>query len=196
MTSKPASRRARATILAPRSWPSSPGLATTTRILRSAIGLSLCERRANALARLRDRLAVARHQLPVEALAVVGPSRDQVQMNVGHGLEGRRPVGLEQVEPVRRERLLDGEGHALCRGHGRLEVVDVRLEERGGVALDDDQAMAGGERIDVHERERPLILVDLHRRDLTVPDLAEDALQGSDLDGPAIGIGGLAVLDP
>src|SRR5919201_6529528 len=32
MTSKPASRRARATTLAPRSWPSSPGLATTTRM--------------------------------------------------------------------------------------------------------------------------------------------------------------------
>src|SRR5688572_741358 len=34
MTSIPASRRARAMIFAPRSWPSSPGLATTTRILR------------------------------------------------------------------------------------------------------------------------------------------------------------------
>src|SRR4030042_2046223 len=31
MTSNPASRSARATILAPRSWPSSPGLATSTR---------------------------------------------------------------------------------------------------------------------------------------------------------------------
>src|SRR5215207_2387178 len=35
MTSMPASRSARAMILAPRSWPSSPGLATTTRILRA-----------------------------------------------------------------------------------------------------------------------------------------------------------------
>src|SRR4051794_9197359 len=33
MTSIPASRRARAMIFAPRSWPSSPGLAITTRIL-------------------------------------------------------------------------------------------------------------------------------------------------------------------
>src|SRR5919112_4713908 len=32
MTSMPASRRARAMILAPRSWPSRPGFATTTRI--------------------------------------------------------------------------------------------------------------------------------------------------------------------
>src|SRR5579864_3805784 len=36
MTSMPASRRARAITLAPRSWPSRPGLATSTRILRSS----------------------------------------------------------------------------------------------------------------------------------------------------------------
>src|SRR3954447_6883721 len=35
MTSMPASLSARAMILAPRAWPSSPGLAMTTRILRS-----------------------------------------------------------------------------------------------------------------------------------------------------------------
>src|SRR3990170_1946958 len=34
MTSMPASRRARAITLAPRSWPSSPGLATSTRMGR------------------------------------------------------------------------------------------------------------------------------------------------------------------
>src|SRR5919201_98072 len=48
MTSNPASRRARATILAPRSCPSNPGFATTTRILRSLIDVSferrLCRR--------------------------------------------------------------------------------------------------------------------------------------------------------
>src|SRR5213079_1617865 len=37
MTSMPASRRARAITLAPRSWPSRPGLATRTRIFGSAI---------------------------------------------------------------------------------------------------------------------------------------------------------------
>src|SRR5579864_9518261 len=36
MTSMPASRRARAMTLAPRSWPSRQGLATSTRILRSS----------------------------------------------------------------------------------------------------------------------------------------------------------------
>src|ERR1700691_2036114 len=40
MTSMPASRNARAIIFAPRSWPSRPGLATTTRIL-GPVGLDL-----------------------------------------------------------------------------------------------------------------------------------------------------------
>src|SRR3984885_5563780 len=41
MTSMPASRNARAIPLAPRSCPSSPGFATSTRILRSAITFHL-----------------------------------------------------------------------------------------------------------------------------------------------------------
>src|ERR671922_476010 len=41
MTSIPASRSARAMILAPRSCPSSPGLATTTRILRVDAGAAM-----------------------------------------------------------------------------------------------------------------------------------------------------------
>src|SRR5215203_36906 len=41
MTSIPASRRARAMIFAPRSCPSSPGLATTTRILRVELGAAI-----------------------------------------------------------------------------------------------------------------------------------------------------------
>src|SRR4051794_27324415 len=48
MTSMPASRSARAMILAPRSWPSSPGLATTTRIFRpSDIARQLTLRQVN-----------------------------------------------------------------------------------------------------------------------------------------------------
>src|ERR1700733_13285639 len=40
MTSMPASRSARAMIFAPRSWPSRPGLATTTRIFPLASAIS------------------------------------------------------------------------------------------------------------------------------------------------------------
>src|SRR3954447_26135960 len=44
MTSMPASRSARAMILAPRSWPSRPGLATTTRMFWVARGAGIRRR--------------------------------------------------------------------------------------------------------------------------------------------------------
>src|SRR3989442_15716419 len=100
MTSKPASRSARATILAPRSCPSSPGLATTTRILRSVMVFS-GQDVPEPLADLHDLVAVAGHELPVEALVVVGEARDEVQVEVRHRLEGGGPVRLQHVQPVR-----------------------------------------------------------------------------------------------
>src|ERR1700687_4824744 len=48
MTSIPASRKARAITLAPRSWPSRPGFATSTRIFKSAIDLHLTTEGAKA----------------------------------------------------------------------------------------------------------------------------------------------------
>src|SRR5919202_3438496 len=66
MTSMPASRSARAMIFAPRSWPSRPGLATTTRIERAvgaegAMGAALyvrMRRSGCAASRLRAELAL------------------------------------------------------------------------------------------------------------------------------------------
>src|SRR4051812_22118360 len=60
MTSMPASRSARAMIFAPRSWPSRPGLATTTRILRfedASIGVRSypAALRRSAVDQLRER---------------------------------------------------------------------------------------------------------------------------------------------
>src|SRR5206468_10912280 len=59
MTSMPASRSAAATTLAPRSWPSSPGLPTSTRILRCMAppGTSVTELLLQLLVRIhRQRL--------------------------------------------------------------------------------------------------------------------------------------------
>src|SRR4051794_9689822 len=74
MTSIPASRSARAMIFAPRSCPSSPGLATTTRIFRSAIAAdSRALLHAELHAHVRrmdaadDRVGALLLQLPLEA---------------------------------------------------------------------------------------------------------------------------------
>src|ERR1700749_171760 len=65
MTSMPASRSARAMIFAPRSCPSSPGLAKTTRILRAMTRWSLEESAKRFLERPR---AVRRRESAVVAL--------------------------------------------------------------------------------------------------------------------------------
>src|SRR5215475_4189817 len=177
MTSKPASRRARATILAPRSCPSSPGLATTTLTLRSAISSSsLSERGPDAVGHAHDVLSVARDQLPVEALAVARPPGNQVEVKVGDGLEGRGAVGLEQIETVGHERFADRSCHLLGRDHDRLEILRVGLVNRGRMLLGRHQAMTARERIDVHEGDGLRVLVDLGRRDLPVADSTEYAI--------------------
>src|ERR671927_10300 len=58
MTSMPASRRARAMILAPRSWPSRPGLATTTRIFWLVLGADIGGGRAPSIAGAPERLGL------------------------------------------------------------------------------------------------------------------------------------------
>src|SRR6476661_5342614 len=72
MTSMPASRNARAMIFAPRSWPSRPGLATTTRILRLpwavAAGVSAVPSMAGELI---GRCTVGHVRTPAIALVVM-----------------------------------------------------------------------------------------------------------------------------
>src|SRR6516165_4637480 len=210
MTSTPASRSARATILAPRSCPSSPGLATRTRILRSAaraevalwsavpdgweapsgafdpgpvIEASPDQRVADLLRDPLDAHAIPRDERPVEPLAVPGPPRDQVEMKVRHRLEGRRAVGLEEVEPVGRQRALERQGNALRGRYRRLEVGHGGLEDGRRVRPRDHETVPVVERVDVHEGEGPLVLEDPRRRNLTVTDLAEDAVHLSSLGG-------------
>src|SRR4051812_4802934 len=94
MTSMPASRSARAMIFAPRSCPSRPGLATTTRIFRSPAGM------AGAIVANRGPLEDRRLPVGPEdllqrrddlALAAVGPRRlEQRRHEVGPLLRGGR----------------------------------------------------------------------------------------------------------
>src|SRR5690349_15976986 len=91
MTSMPASRSARAMIFAPRSCPSRPGLATTTRILRledASMALILSRLRRSACGE-RAHEGVDRHE-PHEAPRLVA-ARDGVE--AARRLAGHRPPG-------------------------------------------------------------------------------------------------------
>src|SRR5829696_3983106 len=99
MTSMPASRSARAMIFAPRSWPSRPGFATTTRILRVEVAAAM----GGILARDGRRAPQLAHD---QLHLLVGGTVDRADDRVGAGLAddlgvGPRPhgVGAERHRP-------------------------------------------------------------------------------------------------
>src|SRR5215210_1473626 len=95
MTSMPASRRARAMILAPRSCPSRPGLATTTRILR-AVGVEA------------DMRLPARREAPMGGREVCHRARSPVSWlahadrhaHVRRVDDAEEPIGAAAGEPL------------------------------------------------------------------------------------------------
>src|SRR4051812_3431405 len=97
MTCMPASRRARATTLMPRSWPSSPTLASTTRIGRVDMASLLPLYSTTAAGHTtplrpyfgeRDRARSARH----EAAGVLSPNDGPGRVRSGPGRAVVRPV--------------------------------------------------------------------------------------------------------
>src|SRR4051812_19649646 len=101
MTSMPASRNARAMIFAPRSCPSRPGLATTTRILPfDAASTAGADATGRALFREFDvegmlaRIAELQREPATRARpARVGLPAEDVLPDLGVVLKLRRPVG-------------------------------------------------------------------------------------------------------
>src|SRR5262249_28967867 len=103
----PASRSARATIFAPRSCPSSPGLPTRIRSLRpgaagfgSLIPPPSRERSPDLPGCRLDAPPIPGDHRPVEPLPVPGEAGDEVQVEVWHRLERGGAVRLQQVEAV------------------------------------------------------------------------------------------------
>src|SRR5690606_18504687 len=91
MTSKPASRSARATTFAPRSCPSSPGFATKMRTLRSGV---MGAREGSSAAGIPPRLGVRQ---------AVGVRDDRPEHGRARELGAQdEPPELDRVEPGRR----------------------------------------------------------------------------------------------
>src|SRR5215468_4145637 len=91
MTSIPASRRARATTLAPWSCPSRPGFATTTR-MRSAIA-TLHTKRSDSTAPRR----IADHRKTIAILHLT--VHDHHAESGGHGVHVRYPITADRRPP-------------------------------------------------------------------------------------------------
>src|SRR3954471_6219843 len=147
----PASRRARAMILAPRSCPSRPGLATTTRILRLDSGCSA----ALSVVACRDRESA---ELTGGAAATAGAKRpDSTRRAFLAGFDRGPACQLALGQPLA-EHLLVELPHA-CLRHRLDERELVRDPPLGDLArevLPELLGRAGGILGEHHAGERPL----------------------------------------
>src|SRR5262249_30771277 len=149
MTSKPASRSARAMILAPRSWPSRPGLATRIRSGRTALSepgrvAILAEDLAVEIGYLAQRAARLhrRHERRHQVLARAGGVAHPGERLAGGGrvalpLHPPHPVGLPRLDLERHtqqlRRALLGHLVAVHAHHGLLAPIDLALVHPGGL---------------------------------------------------------------
>src|SRR5919197_1286314 len=145
MTSIPASRSARAITLAPRSWPSRPGLAISTRIFRSAI-CGLPEFRKDHDVVVRAVAVEVTCQLPLlhetlseeDVLGTLVVVEDvDAQLDQVHLVEGETDQGLDGVAAeaaVPRRRLADEEAEP-AGARDPVDVVDRGVADVRAVVL-------------------------------------------------------------
>jgi len=102
-------------------------------------------------------------------------SRDEVYVRVVHGLTRMFAVIHHHVHTVSAERFVERDRHdARCLGR-MVPVFRQYVEDVRGVRLRDDERMSWGDRADVEEGERVLVLEYLRRGDGTRYYPAEDA---------------------
>ena len=97
-------------------------------------------------------------------------------MQVEHRLPRGRLAAVEHVHAVAAERVAHPQRQPLGGGHRAREVLLRRLVEVQGVVARDHERVPARPRVDVHERERVLVLLDDLGGQLARHDLAEDAV--------------------
>ena len=124
----------------------------------------------------RDLVGVARRRRPRQPQRIAVVARDHVDVEVEDRLPGGRAARVEQVDAVGTEALGGRPRQPLRRGDGGGEVLGIDLEQVGRVPAGDDEGVAAGGGVDVHEGHGPLVLVHALGRDLAGDDLAEQAV--------------------
>src|SRR5690606_23847344 len=107
----------------------------------------------------------------------VGPSRDDVEMQVEDGLAAGFAVELHDLEALGPERPDHGAGGALRRRRQTRQRLRFDFQQVAGLrTLRNDQHVALGLGEDVHEGEDVVVLPHLHRGNLAAQDLREDVV--------------------
>src|SRR5215204_1534662 len=145
-------------------WPTSP---CCSKRIRSATELG---------GHLGQLALLGLHRLAGQAKWVVLVARDHVDVEVEDGLP-RRGLGRdEQIDPVGPEVVAHPGGQPLGGAHHPAQALVGDVVDVAGVLLGNHQCVPAGPRIDVHERQRVLVLVELLRRQLAGSDPAEEAV--------------------
>src|SRR6266508_887105 len=134
----------------------------------------LLNRSTDLLGKRAQFVVIGRLRAPEPHGPVALPARDEMDVVVKDHLAGRGAVVLDDVETVGLERGTNRDRHALDGVRDRDQRLRREREQVGLLGLADDQRMAARGRVDIHERQCLLILVDLPRGDLTAHDTRED----------------------
>ena len=104
-------------------------------------------------------------------------ARDDVDVEVEHGLARCRAVELRDQHAVSAYCFLDRRAQLLHHGHQFGEPLWRHVEQVAGGFLGDHQRVAFGTRHDVEEGKRILVLVDLVAGELAAQHLGEDVVR-------------------
>src|SRR5918999_4296256 len=116
------------------------------------------------------------HRAAGQPERIVVVARDHVQVEVEDRLPGRLLAGVQDVDPVAAERVPHALGQPLGGRHGAGQVLLPDLVQVARVRPRDQQRVPASPRVDVHEGDRVLVLLDDLGRPLAGRDGAEDAV--------------------
>src|SRR5581483_757229 len=125
---------------------------------------------------LRDLVGVALLRNPGKLERIVLVARHHVDVEVEDRLPGRGAAGVDQVDPVRLERLLHPACQPLRGEDARAQVLGLDLEQVGRVPPRHHQGVPRRSRGDVHERDRAVVGANRLARDRALDDPAEQAV--------------------
>jgi hypothetical protein len=103
---------------------------------------------------------------------------DHVEMHVEHVLSCRLAVREEEVHSLAPDRGGAKRGRDLPTGaKDRRSVLRVQIGQRRGMPPRDDESVPAHERLDVHEDDRPVVLVDERQLAVARDEAAEQAVR-------------------
>src|SRR4051794_15458314 len=124
----------------------------------------------------RDLIGIPGRGNPGQLQRIILVSGHDVDVEMEDRLPGRRPAGVDQVDPIGAEGLLHAPCKTLRGQQGRRQVIRSDLEQVRRVGPRDDERIPRRRRVDVHEGDGALVGVDRLTRDRARHDATEETV--------------------